>query len=149
MPTSRRKPFSTVLREKAVGTWWYIGMVIIFGHFFLPFLMLLRIDWKLKLSVMVPVCIWAWLMHFVDLSFNIIPVLHPENYVLHWMDLACMAFIGGLLAKIFIRNLYSAPIVPQQDPRFAESQDIYVPTTDQFVETATARGINHKKGGGH
>jgi hypothetical protein len=138
--------FWYVLREK--GTWWNIGLVIIFGHFFLPFLLLLRIDWKLKLSVMVPLFIWAWLMHFVDLSFNIIPVLHPDNYRLHWMDLACMAFIGGLLAKIFVKQLYSHPIVPQKDPRFAESQDIYVPT-GQFVEVATERGTNHKHGGHH
>lgn len=138
--------FWYVLRER--GTWWYIGMVIIFGHFFLPFLLLLRIDWKLKLSVMVPVCAWAWLMHYIDLSFNIIPVLHPGNYMLHWIDLACVAFIGGLLAKIFIAQLYSNPIVPQKDPRFAESQDIYVPP-DQYVEAATARGLNHKDGGAH
>ena len=138
--------FWYVLREK--GTWWNIGMVIIFGHFFLPFLMLLRIDWKLKLSVMLPLVMWAWLMHFVDLSFNIIPVLHPDNYHLNWMDLVCVAFIGGLLAKVFITRLYSHPIVPQKDPRFAESQEIYVPS-DQWVEAATARGINHKDGGGH
>lgn len=138
--------FWYVLRER--GTWWYIGMVIIFGHFFLPFLLLLRIDWKLKLSVMVPVCAWAWLMHYIDLSFNIIPVVHPDNYMLHWIDLACLAFIGGLLAKIFISNLYAHPIVPQKDPRFAESQEIYVPP-DQYVEAATARGLNRKDGGAH
>lgn len=138
--------FWYVLREK--GTWWYIGMVIIFGHFFLPFLMLLRIDWKLKLSVMLPLCAWAWLMHFIDLSFNIIPVLHPDNYMLNWMDLACLAFIGGLLAKIFIGHLYSKPIVPQKDPRFAESQEIYVPP-DQYVEAATSRGLHRKDGGAH
>ena len=109
----------------------------------------MRIDWKLKLTVMVPLFIWAWLMHFVDHSFrNIIPVLHPENYHLHWTDLACMAFIGGLLAKVFIGNLYSAPIIPQKDPRFAESQDIYVPS-GEYVEAATAQGTNGKSGGGH
>lgn len=125
----------------------YVGMVIIFGHFFLPFLMLLRIDWKLKLTVMIPLVIWAWLMQFMDMSFNIIPVLHPDNFQLNWLDIACMAFMGGLLSKIFIKRLYSRPIVPQKDPRFAESQEIYVPP-DQFVEAATATGLNHKKEGG-
>jgi len=38
--------FWYVLREK--GTWWDVSMIIIFFHFFLPFLMLLRIDWKLS-----------------------------------------------------------------------------------------------------
>ncbi len=139
--------FWFVLREK--GTYWDLGQIIIFGHFFLPFLLLLRIDWKLKLSVMGPLFVWVWLMHFVDMSFNIIPVLHPETYHLDWRDLACMAFIGGVLSSFFIKNLNAHPILPQKDPRFAESQEIYVPHPDQFVEAATSKGIEHKIGGGH
>jgi hypothetical protein len=117
--------FWFVLREK--GTWWDIGMVIIFGHFFLPFLLLLRIDVKVsKLWIMLPLGLWAWAMHFVDLSFNIMPSKHPDNFTLNWMDLACMAFIGGVLAKVFLKALNSHPIIPQRDPRFAEAMDIYV-----------------------
>src|SRR2546428_10598925 len=44
--------FWYVVREK--GTWWYVGMVIIFGHFFVPFLALLRIDVKNLFVYMVP-----------------------------------------------------------------------------------------------
>lgn len=132
--------FWYVLREK--GSWWYLGLVIIFGHFFLPFLLLLRIDFKLKLAVMGPLFVWAWLMHFTDMSFNIVPVLHPEHYTLHWMDLACMMFFCGVLAKAFIWQLNSHPIVPQKDPRFAESQEIYVPP-----QSLAASGS--KSGGSH
>jgi hypothetical protein len=132
--------FWYTLREK--GTWWNVGMLIIFGHFFLPFLMLLRIDWKLKLTVMVPLFIWAWLMEFVDLSFNISPVARAEGPWLHWMDLACMAFIGGILCKVYLMNLFASPIVPQKDPRFAESQDIYVPSASSGVNPEST-------GGGH
>src|SRR5579859_3889442 len=98
-------------------------MVIIFGHFFVPFLMLLRIDWKLKFFIMVPLVIWAWLMHFIDMSFNIIPVHHPDGYHLDIMDVGCMAFIGGIVAMYFLNQLNKYPVVPQRDPRFAESQD--------------------------
>jgi hypothetical protein len=141
--------FWYVLREK--GTWWDIGQLMIFGHFFLPFLVLLRIDWKLKLSVMVPIFIWAWLMHFSDMMFNIGPVLHPNGVHLSPTDLACTALIGGILARVFIKDLNSYPILPQQDPRFAESQDIHVSGVrggDQYVEAATSRGT-HPNGGGH
>jgi hypothetical protein len=129
--------------QRESGTWWDIGQLMIFGHFFLPFLLLLRIDWKLKLAVMGPLFIWAWLMHFMDLTFNIVPVLHPRNYHLDWRDLACVAFIGGVLSKFFLLNLSAHPIVPQKDPRFAESQDIYVPSAS--VEGAAS----HEAGGGH
>ncbi len=117
--------FWYVLREK--GTWWDIGLVIIFGHFFLPFLLLLRIDVKVsKLWVMIPLGVWAWLMHFCDISFQVMPAKHPDGFVLHWMDIACMMFIGGVLAKVFLKDLNSHPIIPQKDPRFAEAMDIYV-----------------------
>jgi hypothetical protein len=76
--------FWYVLREK--GTWWWVGMVIIFGHFFLPFLALLRIDVKSMFGFMAPLCGWTWLMHYLDLSFNIMPVKHPDGFVLHWID---------------------------------------------------------------
>jgi len=133
--------FWFIHREK--GTWWDIGQLIIFGHFFLPFLLLLRIDVKVtKLWIMLPLGAWAWLMLYADLAFQIMPVLHPDNFVLHWMDLACLAFMGGVLTKIFVAKLLSSPIVPQRDPRMAEALDIYVPP-------ASAAGLNPKTGGGH
>jgi hypothetical protein len=107
------------LREK--GTWWWVGMVIIFGHFFVPFLTLLRIDFKLKLAIMVPMLVWAWLMHFVDLSYNIMPVLHPNGFVLHWMDLGAFLLMGGILATLFLRSFATTAPFPVRDPRLKES----------------------------
>lgn len=117
--------FWYVLREK--GSWWSIGMLMIFGHFFLPFLLLLRIDTKMSFTVMLPLAIWAWLMHFCDLSFNIMPVMHPDGFVVHWLDLACMALMGGALATWFIRNFNAHPPFPQKDPRMAECLGIHLP----------------------
>jgi len=128
--------FWYVLREK--GTWWDIGLVIIFGHFLLPFLMLLRIDWKLKLGVMLPLAIWAWLMHYCDMAFNIGPSLHPNGFVLHWMDIACLMFMLGLLSKVFVKNFLAHPAFPQRDPRMAEGLDIYMPSSTD-ISTAPVR----------
>jgi hypothetical protein len=127
--------FWYVLREK--GTWWFTGaIIIIFGHFFIPFLALLRIDVKLKLTTMLPICAWAWLMHFVDLEFQIMPSLH-ENGVFKFtfpfltgglvVDAACFLFIGGVLAWLFLRSLNQHPVYPLRDPRMAEALDVYVP----------------------
>jgi hypothetical protein len=107
------------LREK--GTWWWVSMVVIFGHFFVPFLALLRIDFKLKLAVMAPLAIWAWLMHFTDMSFNIMPVLRPDGYFLHWLDIGAFLVMGGMLAMLFIRSLGTTAAYPLRDPRLKES----------------------------
>ena len=111
--------------QRENGTWWEIGMLLIFGHFALPFLALLRIDSKLALPVMVPLCFWAWAMHFCDLSFNIMPVIHPKHFWLDWRDLACLAFIGGVLGLVFVRYFNAHPPYPIKDPRLGESLGVH------------------------
>ena len=117
--------FWYLLREK--GTWWQIGLVIIFGHFFVPFLALLRIDVKLS-WLMIPIDIWAWIMHFIDLCFNIMPIPHPDNFTLHWIDISCWMFMAGVLATVFLKNFIAHPPYPLKDPRLAEGLDFYIPS---------------------
>ena len=117
--------FFYVRREQ--GSWKQIGMLIIFGHFLLPFLILLRIDTKLNPAVSIPLAIWVWIMHFCDMSFNIMPVLRPNGFVVHWMDIACMAFVGGVLALVFIKYLNAHPAYPIKDPRLGESLGVHGP----------------------
>ena len=120
--------------KREAGSWWQIGMIIVFGHFLLPFLLLLRIDFKLKLHVMIPLCAWAWLMHFCDVSFNVMPVLHQQGFVLHPLDLACLAFIGGVLAMVFLKYLKAHPPYPIKDPRLGESLGIPAPAEHSPVQ---------------
>lgn len=122
--------FWYVVREK--GTWWYIGLVIIFGHFFVPFLGLLRIDVKSVFSYMVPLCVFTWLMHYIDLSFNIMPVLHQDNFVLHWLDIGCWLFMAGLLSWRFLIEYNSHPPYPIKDPRLIEAMGYYHPVPTQI-----------------
>jgi hypothetical protein len=117
--------FWYVQREQ--GTWWDLGLIILFGHFFLPFLALLRIDAKLSLQVMVPMCVWAWLMHYADMTFNIKPVLNPDGLRVHWLDVAAFAFMAGVLGMVFLRYFQAHPPYPQRDPRIAETMGVYVP----------------------
>jgi hypothetical protein len=124
--------FWYIVREK--GTWWYVGMVIIFGHFFIPFLALLRIDVKHTFLLMVPLCAWAWLMHWVDLSFNIMPVLHPNGFpfTLIWVDLGCGAFMAGLLTMLFLHEYSKHPPYPLKDPRLVEAMGFFHPVPTQI-----------------
>jgi hypothetical protein len=124
------------LREK--GTWWWVGMVIIFGHFFVPFLLMLRIDFKLKLAVMGPLMIWAWLMHFTDVNFNIMPIPRPNGYELHWMDIGAFLLMGGILAMLFVRSLGKTAAYPLRDPRLKESL-----TSHELPASAAESGLVH------
>ena len=124
--------FWYVVREK--GTWWWIGMVIIFGHFFVPFLALLRIDVKNVFKFMVPLCVWAWLMHWVDLSFNIMPVPHPDGFPLKWIWLhfGCWACLAGGLTIVFLKKYAAHAPYPIKDPRLIEAMGLYHPVPTQI-----------------
>lgn len=117
--------FWYIVREK--GSWWTIGLILIFGHFLVPFLSLLRIDVKLVFRFMVPLCAWIGLMQYVDLSFNIKPILHPSGFPLQWvwLDAGCLALMGGVLAKAFLRDLNRHPAYPVKDPRLAEAMGLH------------------------
>jgi len=124
--------FWFVVREK--GTWKYVGFVIIFGHFFLPFLALLRIDVKSKFPIMIPIVAWAWLMHFVDMTFNILPVYFKDGFPFRWiwLPLGCMALMGGFLADRFLKKFASTAPYPFKDPRLIEAMGLYHPVATQI-----------------
>jgi hypothetical protein len=124
--------FWYVVREK--GGWWYAGLVIIFGHFFVPFLALLRIDVKNVFRFMVPLCAWTWLMHWVDLSFNIMPIAHPNGPPVQWVlvTAGCWAFMGGILVKVFLWQFAKHPPYPIKDPRLIEAMGFYHPVPTQI-----------------
>jgi hypothetical protein len=132
--------FWYVLREK--GTWFAVGIVLIFGHFLVPFLALLRIDGKLVFKFMVPLCAWIGLMQYIDLSFNIKPVLYPDGFPISslWLDAACLALMGGVLARVFLRDLQAHPAYPLKDPRLIEAMGLtHVSAADMAAyETSTA-----------
>jgi hypothetical protein len=124
--------FFYVIRDR--GTWWYVGLIIIFGHFFIPFLGLLRIDVKSLFPYMTAIAAWAWLMHYFDLSFNIMPVAHPRGFPLQWiwLDLGCLAFMLGLLTRRFLALYAASPPYPLKDPRLIEAMGHYHPVPTQI-----------------
>jgi hypothetical protein len=111
--------FWYVLREQ--GSWRYIGYTLIFGHFLIPFLLLLRIDVKVNNQLMLLIISWFWLMHFIDLSFNIMPKINPDGFVLHWITIGCVLGMGGFLANLLFKKLETEAIYPLKDPRLHEA----------------------------
>ena len=111
--------FWYVLREK--GSWAYVSWTLIIGHFLIPFLALLRIDVKLTNKVMVPVFIWVLLMHYMDMYFNVMPEIHEAGPSPALADLGAMLFLGGSLVWIFMRDLFSHPVILMKDPRMGEA----------------------------
>ena len=116
--------FWYLIRER--GNWWTLSMILIFGKCFIPFFVLLPEKIKMNFKVIIPLCLWIWLMHALDLAFNILPALHNDGYPLQWiwLPLGCLMFMGGFLAKIFLCKFNSHPPYPQRDPRLLEAMGV-------------------------
>ena len=116
--------FWYLIRER--GNWWTLSMILIVGKFFIPFFILLPEKIKMNFKVIIPVCLWIWLMHALDLAFNIFPALHNDGYPLQWIWLpfGTLLFMGGFLAKIFLCKFNSHPPYPQRDPRLLEAMGV-------------------------
>jgi hypothetical protein len=119
--------FWYLLRER--GSWWTVSMILIFGHFFLPFFVLLPAKIKSNVKVIVPLCVWVWLMHALDLAFNIFPAeyqTYPDGFPLRWiwLPLATLAFQGGFLSFFFLIKLHKYPKYPKRDPRLLEAMGV-------------------------
>ncbi len=116
--------FWYLIREN--GSWWCVSMILIFGHFFLPFILLLPANIKMNFKVMIPLCLWAWLMNYADLAFNILPAKYSHGYPFHWLWLqfGCFIFMTGFLGQAFIKKLLRHPPYPQRDPRILEAMGI-------------------------
>lgn len=120
--------FWYIKREQ--GAWAQFGYLIIFGHFFVPFLSLLRIDAKCTWWWMTPICVWAWLMHLCDMMFNILPVApgmaEGPSALAILLTAGAGALMIGLYAREFISSFQAHPPYPQRDPRMAEAMGVYV-----------------------
>ena len=124
--------FWYIIREQ--GSWFAIGMIIIFGHFLVPFLALLRIDVKSIFPYMTALAAFIWLMQYFDIAFNVHPVLHPNGFPWKWMwlDFGCIAFMVGVLSKVFLAKYASAAPYPIKDPRLVEAMGHYHPVPTQL-----------------
>ncbi len=113
--------FWYVIRQN--GSWWWVGMLLIFGHFLLPFFVLLPVKAKTDFKIMLPVCAWALAMNFVDLSFNILPAQHPGRLSVQ-MALAAtrLSRFHGRIFKLGFPEEFQPPCaVPAKGPAPARS----------------------------
>ena len=116
--------FWYLIRER--GNWWTLSMILIVGKFFIPFFVLLPEKMKMNFKVIIPLCLWIWLMHALDLAFNIFPAKFENGFPLHllWLPLGCLMFMGGFLSAVFLKKFNAHPPYPQRDPRLLEAMGV-------------------------
>ena len=107
--------------RRSVGSWQSVGMVLAFGHFLLPFFFLMPRAVKRSPGLLATAAIWLLIMHFVDLHWNVMPVLHRDGLHFGLIDVATLLAVGGFFVAAFGWVSSRRALVPLRDPRLPES----------------------------
>jgi hypothetical protein len=103
------------------GTWNMLSWALGFGHFAIPFFMLLfrsvRRDpfWPGFLAA------WVLVFHYLDLYWVVMPTLLPEGARPDWLDASVLATLVFAAAAVLARACWARPLVPVGDPHLSES----------------------------
>ncbi len=110
------------------GGWGWVGGALILLHFALPFLLLLPAGANRNSRILVAVAGLVVLMRFVDVYWLVRPVFTQASasaasarFQIHWLDLAASIGIGGVWLAVFLWQLEERPLLPVNDPEFAEA----------------------------
>jgi hypothetical protein len=106
--------------ERLQGHWAPWVVVVLVGHFVLPFVLLLSRDLKRRGRTLSMVALLVLFMRVVDLIWTIGPVFRHETTV-HWLDFAMVLGLALPWLFLFYRNLGSRALVPANDPYFKEA----------------------------
>ncbi|HXW03640.1 MAG TPA: hypothetical protein VD833_00295 [Vicinamibacterales bacterium] len=107
--------------ERMRGVWGFFSILLLLGHFALPFLLLLSRDLKRHSGLLARVAIFVILMRLIDLVWLVAPNFEHHGFPLHWMDLVLPIGLIGLWLFMFARNLRSQALLPLNDPYFKEA----------------------------
>jgi hypothetical protein len=113
------------------GSWGAVAMLLVVGHFFLPFGLLLSAGLKKRSAMLAKVAAWVLVMRLVDLIWYVAPAFRhfaaggehagPGLIPMHWMDIAIPVGLTALWVYLFVRQLGSRPLFPLNDPYVKET----------------------------
>ncbi|MEC7863244.1 MAG: hypothetical protein VYC70_11540, partial [Verrucomicrobiota bacterium] len=109
--------------------WHYVSLFLVFGHFVIPFVFLLRQQAKKDMRQICAACCWVLFVHLIDIYWIIIPERGPsitggdKLMISYGILIDALAFIavGSCMVWIFLRSIGKHSIYPSRDPRLLES----------------------------
>ena len=107
--------------KRMQGTWLWVSVALVLGHFIFPFFLLLSRRAKRNDTILRFAAIWILCIGYVDVYWMVNPVLHKDGIAPHWLDLTTLMAVGGTMAFAFWLRLRKNALVPVGDVRLARS----------------------------
>lgn len=108
--------------------WKWVGMLILFGHFFVPFFGLLSYPAKVSKWWMKIMAWWIIFIILIDIIYNVWPskkdaLGDPIAFAgVHMIwTLTAVIGVGGICAWSYFKSFPTAKLIPIRDPRIGES----------------------------
>jgi hypothetical protein len=101
--------------------WSWVGVVLIFCHFFIPFGLLLSRARKRDPKRLARVALWILAVHYVDIYWLAMPALYKDSATFHWTQPLAFAGVGLVAIATAVWFLRGRLPVPIRDPYLAES----------------------------
>ncbi len=107
--------------KRQTGQWTAVSLTLLFGHFVIPFLVLLsrhpkRRRWSLALASG-----WLLAMHWIDVYWLVMPGAYEGYVPFGLMEIAGIVGMGGLFVAATMWGLGRQPLIPVRDPRLPEA----------------------------
>ncbi len=102
-------------------SWWYLSMLLVFGRFLGPFVILLLQSIKKHPHQLCYVAAWTLFMQLLDMYLVVLPALHGTGIHLSLWDFVALIAMGATLAFAFLRIVGKTSLFPVRDPRLIES----------------------------
>jgi len=101
------------------GGWGWVSLLLLIGHFMLPFLLLLSQPIKKNHQTIMWIAMYLIVIHAIDVLQLIEPNFQKTgdlHFYLSWLDITAPIGFGGLWFAMFFRNLPAMPLVPLGAP---------------------------------
>lgn len=104
------------------GSWFTASMFLLFGHFVIPFVIMVFRGAKRNLTVMAIMTVWFLAVHWIDMYWLVYPTLLDQgNASLSWIDFAPTVGIGGIFLWLYWLRLSKQALLPIGDSLLMKS----------------------------
>jgi hypothetical protein len=103
------------------GGWGFVSLALVFGHFALPFALLLSRDLKRNFKLLASIAVFILCMRLVDLYWVVSPEFRRNSFGVSWMDFTIPLALIGIWLAYFLTQLEKRPLMPVNNPHLEEA----------------------------
>lgn len=107
--------------KRQTGDWAWVSLVLLFGHFIIPFLVLISRFVKRRPVLLALTGVYMVVMTWIDIYWLVIPEFSPGVARFGLIDVLCFLGLTGVYSVGLAFGLRRHSLIPEQDPRLRES----------------------------